>query len=71
VKMGEEKTWALKIEFVGLFEIDWKIPCHDLSVEFLNTYHIKEDIIFAYIQEKAMVIGKHLITYALKISNTG
>jgi hypothetical protein len=27
--MGKgKKTWVLKVELVGLFEIEWKVPCH-------------------------------------------
>jgi hypothetical protein len=29
VRMGKEKkTWVSKVGLVGLFEIEWKIPCH-------------------------------------------
>ncbi len=32
----EEKAWANKARIVGMFEIEWKTPCHDILVEFLK-----------------------------------
>jgi hypothetical protein len=31
-----KKRWAFKVGLVGLFEIDYKTPCHDL-LEFFHT----------------------------------
>ncbi len=30
----EERKWANKARLVGLFEIEWKTPCHSILVEF-------------------------------------
>jgi hypothetical protein len=32
----EEKAWANKAGLVDLFEVEWKTPCHNILVEFLN-----------------------------------
>ncbi len=32
----EERNWANRASLVGLFEIEWKTPCHNILVEFLN-----------------------------------
>jgi hypothetical protein len=32
----EEKKWANRTGLVGSFEIKWKIPYHNILVEFLN-----------------------------------
>jgi hypothetical protein len=32
----EEKAWANKAGLIGLFEVEWKIPHHNILVEFLN-----------------------------------
>jgi hypothetical protein len=32
----EEKPWANKIGFIGLFEVEWKTPSQNVVVEFLN-----------------------------------
>ncbi len=51
--MGEEEnTWALIVELVGLFEIDWKTSCHDMLVEFLDTCQIKDNTIYTHIGKK-------------------
>jgi hypothetical protein len=32
---GEEKiAWANKGKLVGLFELEWKTPCHNILAEF-------------------------------------
>jgi hypothetical protein len=36
----EERTWANKISLVGLFEIEWKTPCHIILVELLNNWKL-------------------------------
>jgi hypothetical protein len=35
----EEKTWANKAGLVGLFEVEWKTPHHNILVEFLNNWN--------------------------------
>jgi hypothetical protein len=32
----EKRAWANIPILVGLFEIEWKTPCHNILVEFLN-----------------------------------
>jgi hypothetical protein len=32
----EEKAWANKTRLVGLFEVEWKTPYHNILVEFLS-----------------------------------
>jgi hypothetical protein len=36
----EEKAWANRLGLVGLFEIEWKIPCHNILVEFMNNWKL-------------------------------
>jgi hypothetical protein len=36
----EEKKWANKADLVSLFEIEWKIPYHNILVETLNNYKL-------------------------------
>ncbi len=33
--IGGEK-WLNKANLVGLFKVEWKTPCHNILVEFLN-----------------------------------
>jgi hypothetical protein len=40
---------------VGLFEIYWKTPCHDLLLEFFNTWQEKKETIYARIGEKFVI----------------
>jgi hypothetical protein len=55
--MGEkENTWASIVELVGLFEIDWKAPYHDMLVKLLNTCQIKKDTIFIRLGKKVPLI---------------
>jgi hypothetical protein len=35
----EEKwAWANKVGLVGMFEVEWKFPYHNIMVEFLNNW---------------------------------
>jgi hypothetical protein len=46
-KMGEqEEAWASKVGLVTLLTIEWKEPYIDALVEFLNTFVIKESMIY-------------------------
>jgi hypothetical protein len=36
----EEKAWANRIRLVGMFEIEWKTPHHNILVEFLNNWKL-------------------------------
>jgi hypothetical protein len=38
----EERAWANKVELVGMFEIEWKTPCHNILVEFLNNWKLDQ-----------------------------
>jgi protein involved in temperature-dependent protein secretion len=40
-------------------------------VEFLNTWHKKEDTMYTRIGEKMIVVDRHVIANAFKISNIG
>jgi hypothetical protein len=72
VKMGEdEKKWASKVGLVGLLELKWITPRNEWLVEFLNTYQIQREIIFARLGEKFIIINKHLIVDMFKFSNKG
>jgi hypothetical protein len=36
----EERTWENKVGLIGLFEVEWKIPCHNILVEFSNNWKL-------------------------------
>jgi hypothetical protein len=36
----EERSWANKARLVGLFEVEWKTPHHNILVEFLNNWKL-------------------------------
>jgi hypothetical protein len=56
---------------MGLFFIDYKTLCHDLSIQFLNTWRITtNDQIFAWVQNKVVCINKPIITKKIKIFDT-
>ncbi len=39
----EEKAWANRARLVGLFEIEWKTPCHNILVEFMNNWKLNHE----------------------------
>jgi len=36
----EERTWANRAELIGLFEIQWKTPFHNILVKFTNNWKL-------------------------------
>ncbi len=54
---------------MGLFEVEWKTPCHNILVEFLNNWKLdfEHTKIKVMLGEKQRVIDKHLLVEILKI----
>jgi hypothetical protein len=50
----EDRAWANKARLVGMFEIEWKIPRHNILVEFLNNWKLdlKHNIIKVMLEDK-------------------
>ncbi len=69
----EEKAWANKVRLIGLFEVEWKTPCHNILVEFLNNWKLdfEHNKIKVTLGEEQKVIDKHLLTEVLKIYHIG
>jgi hypothetical protein len=65
----EERTWANKVGLVGLFEIEWKTPCHNILVEVLNNWKLdfEHKKIKAMSKKEQKIIDKHLLAKVLKI----
>jgi hypothetical protein len=59
----EERTWATKVSLVGLFEVDWKMPRHNILVEFLNNSKLdsKPNKIKVMMGEEHKITDKHLL----------
>jgi hypothetical protein len=36
----KERTWVNRAGLVGLFEVEWKTPHHNILVEFLNNWKV-------------------------------
>jgi hypothetical protein len=71
-KMGEqEEAWASKVGLVTLLTIEWKEPYFDALVEFLNTFVIKESMIYFGKKNIVYVSNKHLIANAFGVCKSG
>jgi len=71
-KMGEqEEAWASKVGLVTLLTIEWKEPYLDAFVEFLNTFVIKETMIYFGKMNIVYVSSKHMIVNAFGVCNSG
>jgi hypothetical protein len=57
---------------VGLFEIEWKTPHHNILVEFLNNWKLdfKHNRIKVMMAEEQRIIDKHLLVKVFKIYHT-
>jgi hypothetical protein len=59
----EERTWANRASLVGLFEVEWKTPCNNILVEFLNNWKLgsKCNKIKVVMGQEHKIIDKHLL----------
>jgi hypothetical protein len=59
----EERAWTNKTRLVGLFEVEWKTPYHNILVEFMNNWKLgfKHNIIKVMLGEEQKIINKHLL----------
>ncbi len=57
---------------VGLFEVEWKTPHHNILVEFLNNSKLdfEHNRIKIMVGEKQRIIDKHLLAKIFKIYHT-
>jgi hypothetical protein len=48
---------------VGLFEVEWKIPFHNILVDFLNNWKLdyEDNVTKVMLREKQRIIDKHLL----------
>jgi len=68
----KEKTWANRARLVGLFEIEWKTPHHNILVEFLNNWKLdlEHKIIKVMLGDEQTIINKHVLAKVLRICHT-
>jgi hypothetical protein len=68
----EERTWANRVGLVGLFEVEWKTPYHNILVEFLNNWKLdfEHKKIKAMSKKEQKIINKHLLIKVFKIYHT-
>jgi hypothetical protein len=57
---------------VGLFEVKWKTPCHNILVEFMNNWKLdyEHNRIKVMLGEEEKVMNKHLLVKVFKICHT-
>jgi hypothetical protein len=59
----EERAWPNKAGLVGMFEIKWKMPRHNILVEFLNNWKLDVDYnrIKVMLGDEQRIIDKHVL----------
>ncbi len=69
----EERAWANKAGLVGLFEVEWITPRHNILVEFLNNWKLdfEHKKINVMLGEEQRIIDKHLLVEVLKFCHIG
>jgi hypothetical protein len=65
-----ERIWASKVGLVGLFEVEWVVPRHELLMDFLKTWKYNKHLnqITKRVTNKGLVIDTHMILQIFKIS---
>ncbi len=69
----EEKAWANKVGLVGMFEIEWKIPHHNMLVEFMINWKLdlEHNIMKVMLGEEQIIIYKHVLVNFFRICHIG
>jgi len=69
----EERAWANKAKLVGMFEIEWKTPCHNILVEFLNNWKLDQEHnkIKVMLGEEQRIIDMHVLIEVFRIRHIG
>ncbi len=70
---GEEGAQENKVGLVGLFEIEWKTPHHNILVEFMNNckLDLEHNKIKVMLGDDQRVIDKHVLAKVCKICHIG
>ncbi len=68
----EEKASTNRVGLVDLFEIEWKTPCHNILVEFLNNWKLdlEHNKIKVMLGDEQRIIDKHVLAKVFKICHT-
>jgi hypothetical protein len=69
----EERAWANIVGLVGMFEIEWKTPRHNILVEFLNNWKLdlEHNRIKIMLGEEQRIIDKHVLAKVFRICHIG
>ncbi len=69
---SSREAWANKVGLVGLFEIEWKTPRHNILVEFLNNWKLdpKHNKIKVMLGDEQRIVDKHVLAKVLKFCHT-
>ncbi len=61
------------VGLVGLFEVEWKTPHHNILIEFLNNWKLdfEHNKIKVLMVEELKIINKHLLAEVFKIFHKG
>ncbi len=59
----EKKAWANRVGLVGLFEIEWKTPWHNILVELMNNWKLdpQHNKIKVMLGDEQRIINNHVL----------
>ncbi len=67
-----KENGQIEVILVGMFEIEWKIPRHNILVEFLNNWKLdsKHNRIKVMMVKEQKIIDRHLLVEVLNFFHT-
>jgi hypothetical protein len=65
-----ERIWASEVGLVGLFEVEWVVPRHELLMDFLKTWKYNKHLnqITIRVTKTGLVIDTNMTLQIFKIS---
>jgi hypothetical protein len=66
----EKRTWVNKTRLVGMFEIEWKTPHHNILLKFMNNWKIdhEHNKIKVMLGDEQRIIDKHVLAEVLEFA---
>jgi hypothetical protein len=71
--LERKRAYTNKTRLIGMFEIEWKTPCHNILVEFMNNWKLdpQHNIIKVMLGDEQRIMDKHELTKVFRICHIG
>ncbi len=71
--MERKRAYTNKTRLIGIFEIEWKTPCHNILIESMNNWKLdlQHNIIKVMTGDEQRIMDKHVLAKVFRICHIG